>query len=485
MAVTGKDVTKSFGEKTLFRDLNFHVRRGERLVVAGPNGSGKTTLLNLIQGTALPDSGTIALGTGVVLAGVAQNPCAADLSLSPLEICGSGTAARTLLACLKLRPDRLQAGRFKNSAEESAPKLPWARVLSSGANLLLLDEPTNPLEIEAQEALEQALQQYPGTVIVVSHDDSFFLDALGTWRRHSACRAGTPAGACPLILNPAETNLRCRVFVDLMPLTMARRHAWVRTFALCAIGAAAANLASAQIAETVLYNFPAVPNGSTPYAPLIRDAAGNLFGTASAGGLYNQGVVFEVDASGNEKVLYNFTGAAGGAGPHSGLFRDAAGNLYGAAGSGGAANNGTLYKLDAAGKLTVLHTFHAGPQDGQTPGTPVVLDGDGNLWGTTQHGGAADRGVVYKLNNTGQETVVHSFAGGTDGAQPMAGLTLDAAGNLYGTTAYGGYSGGQCRSRIHVVPAGCGVVFKIDAAGNYSLLYSFGDRPDGEDPEGA
>ena len=177
VVVASARLTKAYGSKTLFRDLSFHVRRGDRLATVGPNGSGRTTLLNVIQGTTLPDSGSVRFGANVKLASVGQNPGGLDLSLSPLNICGSDTTARTLLACLKLRPDRLNRPLHELSGGERT-KVTLARILTSGANLLLLDEPTNHLEIEAQEALEQALRLYPGTVIVVSHD-RFFLDALG------------------------------------------------------------------------------------------------------------------------------------------------------------------------------------------------------------------------------------------------------------------------------------------------------------------
>lgn len=177
VAVAGMGLTKSYGGKVLFRDLSFHVRRGDRLAIVGPNGSGKTTLLNVIQGATLPDCGSVRFGANVQLASVAQNPGGLDLSRSPLEVCGSDTAARTLLACLKLPPDRLNRPLHELSGGERT-KVALARILNSGANLLLLDEPTNHLEIEAQEALEQALQLYPGAVILVSHD-RFFLDALG------------------------------------------------------------------------------------------------------------------------------------------------------------------------------------------------------------------------------------------------------------------------------------------------------------------
>jgi ATP-binding cassette subfamily F protein 3 len=177
IVLAASGLTKSYGSKVLFQDLSFHVRRGDRVAVVGPNGSGKTTLLNIIKRSTSPDSGSVHFGANVELASVAQNPDESDLTLSPLEICGPSTAARTLLACLKLRPDRLNSPLQELSGGERT-KVALALILTSGANLLLLDEPTNHLEIEAQEALEQALQRYPGTAIVVSHD-RFFMDSLG------------------------------------------------------------------------------------------------------------------------------------------------------------------------------------------------------------------------------------------------------------------------------------------------------------------
>jgi ATP-binding cassette, subfamily F, member 3 len=175
VAVSG--LTKSYGGRPLFRDLSFHVRRGERLAIVGPNGSGKTTLLNVIQGSTSPDAGWVRFGANVAMGSVAQYSEGLDLRQSPMDICGTDTVARTLLACLKLRPDCLQRPLQDLSGGERT-KVALARILTSGANVLLLDEPTNHLEIEAQEALEEALRVYPGAVIVVSHD-RFFLDALG------------------------------------------------------------------------------------------------------------------------------------------------------------------------------------------------------------------------------------------------------------------------------------------------------------------
>lgn len=170
-------LTKTYSGKALFRDLTFVVRRGDRLVLRGANGSGKTTLMNIILGRVRPDSGTIDFGAKVRMASVDQAPEDLALDRSPLEICGASTNARTLLGCLKFRPDRVNCPLRELSGGERT-KIALARVLNSGANLLLLDEPTNDLEIEAQEALEQALRPYPGTLIIVSHDRSF-LQSIG------------------------------------------------------------------------------------------------------------------------------------------------------------------------------------------------------------------------------------------------------------------------------------------------------------------
>jgi ATPase subunit of ABC transporter with duplicated ATPase domains len=162
----------------LFEGLSFHLRRGDRLAVTGDNGSGKTTLLRVLSGQKQPDAGVIRFGAHVEAASIEQVlEQQLDFSQSPLEICGAGTMARTLLGCLRLpaaclnRPLRTLSGGERT-------KMAMASLLNSSANLLLLDEPTNHLEIDAQEALEDALRSYPGTVIAVSHDRAF-LEALG------------------------------------------------------------------------------------------------------------------------------------------------------------------------------------------------------------------------------------------------------------------------------------------------------------------
>ena len=209
--------------------------------------------------------------------------------------------------------------------------------------------------------------------------------------------------------------------------------------------------------ETVLHRFTGKSgDGANPDAGVIRDAAGNLYGTTYYGGDLNCGftggcgTVFKLDTTGKETVLYTFTDAADGAQPFAGVIRDAAGNLYGTTQTGGTSGNGTVFKLNSAGKETVLYIF-TGAADGAQPFAGVIRDAAGSLYGTTQHGGAFGLGTVFKLYPTGKETVLYSFSGGADGSTPAAALVRDAAGNLYGTTVLGGDP-----------TCGCGTVFRIE-----------------------
>jgi uncharacterized repeat protein (TIGR03803 family) len=204
--------------------------------------------------------------------------------------------------------------------------------------------------------------------------------------------------------------------------------------------------------ETVLHSFSGI-DGANPSSGLVLDSAGDLYGTTASGGVFNSGTVFEIDTSGNETVLHSFD-SADGAFPYAGLARDAAGNLYGTTLTGGAAGSGVVFKIDTSGNETVLHSFSG--SDGGNPFAGVILDSAGNLYGTTFTGGASGYGTVFKLDASGNETVLHSFIF-ADGANPYGGLALDLAGNLYGTTQHGGASG-------------YGTVFKIDPSGNETVL---------------
>jgi len=219
---------------------------------------------------------------------------------------------------------------------------------------------------------------------------------------------------------------------------------------------------------SVLYSFNGGTDGAAPTAGVVADSAGNLYGTTIGGGVPNWGTVYELSAAGSEAPLYTFTGGTDGGSPYTGVIRDSAGNLYGTAESGGTADWGVVYKVDAAGQETVLYTFTGG-NDGGIPEAAVIRDSAGNLYGTTADGGTAGCGVVYKLDTSGNETVLYSFSCGADGAYPSASLIRDSAGTFYGTT----YAGGT---------AGCGVVFKLDTSGNETVLYSFSCGADGAYP---
>jgi uncharacterized repeat protein (TIGR03803 family) len=241
---------------------------------------------------------------------------------------------------------------------------------------------------------------------------------------------------------------------------------------------------------SVLYAFGGSPDGSSPFAGLIMDAAGNLYGTTVAGGNpvcgSGCGTVFMLDTTGKETVLYRFGGSPDGANPYdAGLITDATGNLYGTTTYGGNANCvagcGTVFKLDTTGKETVLYSFSGGTDGGQ-PQAGLTMDAAGNLYGTTVAGGrtpcAGDGcGTVFKLDTTGKETVLHSFSGSPDGASPYAGLLLHD-GNLYGTTAWGG--SGPCKYGSN---SGCGTIFKVSKSGKETVLYRFaGGGADGANP---
>jgi uncharacterized repeat protein (TIGR03803 family) len=226
----------------------------------------------------------------------------------------------------------------------------------------------------------------------------------------------------------------------------------------------AAQAAQAQT-FTLLHTFAGAPDGASPEGTLVRDAAGNFYGTTSAGGnscgyqgRSTCGTVFKIDTTGAETVLYRFTGGTDGSNPRGGLVLDAAGNLYGTTSGAATLKPGTIFKLDTAGTLTVLHSL------GSNAG--LVMDTAGNLYGSTTEG-------IFKLDPSGTFTVLDSTAGSE------ATLTLDAAGNLYGTTEFGGIAGEACGN------GGCGSVFKLDTTGSYTVLYSFtGDGNDGFNPVG-
>jgi uncharacterized repeat protein (TIGR03803 family) len=232
---------------------------------------------------------------------------------------------------------------------------------------------------------------------------------------------------------------------------------------------------------TTMYNFAGSPDGSIPYAPLIRDAAGNLYGTTGTGGATNAGTVFEINNQGVETILHSFGGPPDGGGPFAGLVRDREGNLYGTTSYGGAHNLGTVFEFTAAGQERVLYSFK-GP-DGADPTSALILDPQGNLYGTTVSGGAGPCpgieskkgcGTVFVVTPAGAEHVLYSFQGGSDGQYPSSSLVRDAAGNFYGTTQAGGCTDGQT----------CGTVFQVRTDGIEKVIHRFGGPNDGTGPTG-
>jgi uncharacterized repeat protein (TIGR03803 family) len=254
--------------------------------------------------------------------------------------------------------------------------------------------------------------------------------------------------------------------------------------------------AGANSKEKTLYDFRGCSDGEGPAGSLIADGAGNLYGTTGGGGggtgcdngSGGCGAVFELSPDRHETVLYAFAGGSDGAFPNAGLAADNAGNLYGTTEREGnpscpGGGCGTVFKLAPDGTESVLYAFQ-GDSDGWAPFSGLIADGSGNLYGETGYGGsysgsdceANGCGTVFEVQPDGTKSTLYNFEGGSDGAGPGFGLTLDSLGNFYGTTGSGGGSG--CGG------IGCGTVFKIAANGTESVLYAFQGGADGAGPVG-
>ena len=254
---------------------------------------------------------------------------------------------------------------------------------------------------------------------------------------------------------------------------------------MIATGLAIALLSTANAAGLhlgkILYDFSGgFSNGSDGAfgnGDLIADAAGIYYGTTSGGGgslncSQGCGTVYKVE-NGVESVIYAFTGGSDGQYPAGGLVLDSDGNLYGSA-SGGPLGFGIVFKIAPDGTKTIIYSFAGAPNDGNGPNGDLVFDAEGNLYGTTVSGGDGNCdggcGTVFKITSDGQESILYAFQGGgvgtnDDGAYPAAGLTPDGQGNFYGSTNGGG--------RLSPCPGGCGTIFQITPDGEKTLVYNF------------
>lgn len=238
--------------------------------------------------------------------------------------------------------------------------------------------------------------------------------------------------------------------------------------------------------EKVLYSFLKTGgDGQNPADGLIFDTAGNLYGKTTNGGSDNNGTIFELsppvppNTHWTETILHSF--GTDGQGPRGKLVFDASGNLYGVAGSGGTFGAGMAFELSPAGggswNETVLHEFTT--STGWLPSGGLIFDASGNLYGVTGFGGSSSDGVVFELSPASggdwTYTVLHNFAGGSDGSFPQGGLIFDSTGNLYGATAYGD-------------PEDNGTVFELSpssgGAWTVKILHNFEAAGDGYNPNG-
>jgi uncharacterized repeat protein (TIGR03803 family) len=226
--------------------------------------------------------------------------------------------------------------------------------------------------------------------------------------------------------------------------------------------------------ETVVHSFGSVANDAQqPQGDnsLIQASDGNLYGMTLYGGAHGEGAVFRLTLAGDETVIYSFTGGVDGAQPFGHLMQANDGNLYGMTSAGGAYGVGVVFKITLSGTLTVLHAF-AGGSDGASPQGSLIQATDGNLYGMTFQGGINNGGTIFKIDLSGVEAVLWSFGGANDGQYPYRNLTQASDGNFYGTTFAGG-------------TADDGVVFRYTPGGTESVLYSFQGGDDGGAPDGS
>ena len=224
---------------------------------------------------------------------------------------------------------------------------------------------------------------------------------------------------------------------------------------------------------TLLHSFygGGYTDGEYPEAGLVQGTDGNFYGTTYEGGADAEGTVFQITPTGTITLLHSFENTDG-LNPEAGLVQGSDGSFYGTTFGGGANRDGVVFKITAGGAFTLLHSF-AGTADGESPEAGLVEGSDGNFYGTTLEGGANNDGAVFTISAGGTFTLLHSFAGTADGERPLAGLVPGSDGNLYGTTQTGGANG-------------AGTVYEVAPSGAFILVFSFSSgATDGGNPNGS
>ncbi|MGA7460198.1 MAG: choice-of-anchor tandem repeat GloVer-containing protein [Candidatus Korobacteraceae bacterium] len=212
----------------------------------------------------------------------------------------------------------------------------------------------------------------------------------------------------------------------------------------------------------LLWTFTEYPSGCSPLSGVIFDPAGNLYGTTTEGGANEYGAAFELSPSGQSwslTPLHQFVDSSDGSDPLGNLIFDSAGNLFGTNRFGGPGGEGGIFELspDSGGwNLSVLHSFHG---EAAGPDGPVLIDSAGNLYATSSYAGKYGWGNVFKMTPSGSGytyTDLYDFTGASDGGAPSGQIVMDASGNLYGTTEFGGITGGDVCGNY-----GCGTVWEL------------------------